>query len=67
VVLRLVRLQPSTYDVSSVYDVTMVNIFTQAVLHFAIIAECLTCLRPLMQTFHEELQLETRDYWGRYI
>lgn len=66
VAIRLVRLQPSVYSSSSTYDITMANIFTQAVMHFALIAECLTCLKPLMQTFHEGILqgFNGQHYWG---
>lgn len=65
--LRLARLQPSVYSSSSTHDVSMVYIYTEAVMHFALIAECLTCMKPLMQTFHEGLapgDSNGQHYWG---
>ena len=43
----------------------MVQVFTQTAMHFALIAECLTCLRPFMQTFHEGLAPgNSNNYWA---
>jgi hypothetical protein len=62
---RLIRLSPTTYH-GSIYDITMVNIFTQLAMHFALFAECLTSLRPFMQSFHEGYDAEDSDtnYWA---
>lgn len=42
-----------------------VLVFTQTAMHFALISECLTCLKPFMQTFHEGLAPgNSINYWG---
>lgn len=43
----------------------MFNVYTEAVMQFALIAECLTCLKPFMQTFHEGFAAQDGPhYWG---
>lgn len=43
----------------------MAAIFTQTAMHFGLVAECLTCLRPFMQTFHEGLAPgNSTNYWA---
>ena len=63
--MRLTRLNPDVYN-DSIHDITMVNYFTQAAMHFSLIAECFTCLKPFLQTFHEGFAISDGgdDYWG---
>lgn len=64
IVLRLLSLSPSSFS-GSTHNIVTVEIFTQAAMHFALVSECLTCLRPFMQTFHEGLAPGTgMNYWG---
>jgi hypothetical protein len=64
VVLRLVHLEPSNYHYKT-YNITMINVYTQAVMQFALIADCLTCLKPFMQTFEEGFAPgHAPHYWG---
>lgn len=64
IALRVYRLSPSAFH-SSVSDIVAVLVLTQIAMHFALIAECLTCLRPFMQTFHEGLAPgNSNNYWA---
>lgn len=44
----------------------MVNILAQIAMHWALISECLTCLKPFLQTWHDGAapQSEQSQYWG---
>lgn len=64
VAFRLRNLAPSVFH-GTTSDIATVQIFTQTAMHFALIAECFTCLRPFMQTFHEGLAPgNSNSYWG---
>lgn len=64
VALRLHNLSPSLFT-GTPHSITMASIFTQTAMHFGLIAECLTCLRPFMQTFHEGLApANSTNYWA---
>lgn len=65
IIVRLFRLRPSP-ESQTVYDVIMVNILAQIAMHWALISECLTCLKPFLQTWHDGAapQSEQSRYWG---
>lgn len=64
IALRLQRLSPAFLH-DTLDDLVMVHVFTQTAMHFALVSECLTCLRPFMQTFHEGLAPgNSNGYWG---
>ncbi|KAK6418478.1 hypothetical protein LTR95_017185 [Oleoguttula sp. CCFEE 5521] len=65
IILRLWRLGPSVYD-NSTEAIVSVNILTQIVMHAALISECVTCLKPFLQTFHEGVAIPGggSTYWG---
>ncbi|OQO02776.1 hypothetical protein B0A48_11058 [Cryoendolithus antarcticus] len=46
--------------------IVSVNILTQIVMHAALISECVTCLKPFLQTFHEGVAIPGggSTYWG---
>jgi hypothetical protein len=59
------RLSPSTYH-NSIRDIVETNILAQMVMHWALVSECLTCLKPFLQTWHEGVPTDsnTPQYWG---
>jgi hypothetical protein len=65
VVLRIIRLSPSTYH-NSIRDIVETNILAQMIMHWALVSECLTCLKPFLQTWHEGVPTDsnTPPYWG---
>jgi hypothetical protein len=65
VVIRIMRLSPSTYH-NSIRDIVETNILAQMVMHWALVSECLTCLKPFLQTWHEGVPTDsnTPQYWG---
>jgi hypothetical protein len=65
VVIRLIRLSPSAYH-HNISDIIDTNILAQIVIHWALISECLTCLKPFLQTWHESVPTDsnTPQYWG---
>jgi hypothetical protein len=64
-VIRILRLNPSIYH-NSIRDIVEVNILAQMIMHWALVSECLTCLKPFLQTFHEGVPTDsnTAPYWG---
>jgi hypothetical protein len=59
------RLSPSTYH-NSIRDIVETNILAQMIMHWALVSECLTCLKPFLQTWHEGVPTDsdTPQYWG---
>ena len=64
VVLRLLRLSPSIFH-NTPHDITMAGVYTEAAMSFALVAECLTCLKPFLRTFDEGFAPgNAPHYWG---
>ena len=63
--VRLAYLRPSSYQ-RTIEDIVKVNILIQLALHWALTSECLTCLKPFLQTWHDSVPADssTSDYWG---
>lgn len=65
VIIRLIRLGPSAYH-NTIRDIVEANILAQMIMHWALISECLTCLKPFLQTWHDGVPTDsnTPQYWG---
>jgi hypothetical protein len=65
IAVRLARLRPSIYQ-RTIEDIVEVNVLVQLALHWALTSECLTCLKPFLQTWHESVPADssTSQYWG---
>jgi hypothetical protein len=65
IVIRLIRLSPSSYH-HTIRDIIETNILAQMIMHWALISECLTCLKPFLQTWHDGIPTDsnTPQYWG---
>lgn len=62
--VRLWRLSLQSHN-ASVATIVYAQITTEVVMHFALIFECMTCLKPFLQTFHEGLPASGSgsNYW----
>ncbi|KAM0714980.1 hypothetical protein Q7P37_009445 [Cladosporium fusiforme] len=65
IIVRLARLHPKS-EHQTINDVVMANILAQLAMHWALISECLTCLKPFLQTWHDGAapESEQSQYWG---
>jgi hypothetical protein len=65
VAIHLIRLSPSAYH-HTIKDIIETSILAQMIIHWALISECLTCLKPFLQTWHEGVPTDsnTPQYWG---
>jgi hypothetical protein len=65
VVIRLIQLSPSAYH-RTIRGIVETNILAQMIMHWALISECLTCLKPFLQTWHDGVPTDsnTPQYWG---
>jgi hypothetical protein len=65
IAVRLARLKPSTYK-HTIEEIISIAILVQLALHWSTTSECLTCLKPFLQTWHDGVPADssTSHYWG---
>jgi hypothetical protein len=65
IAVRLAHLQPSNYQ-PTIENIVMTNILIQMALQWSLVSECLTCLKPFLQTWHESVPADsnTSQYRG---
>lgn len=65
ITVRLALLSPSD-DHHTLHDIVISNTLIQLALHWAMVSECLTCLKPFLQTWHDGVpgDASTPRYWG---
>jgi hypothetical protein len=65
VAARLARTKPFTYE-RTIEDIVVETTLVQLVLHWSLTSECLTCLKPFLQTWHDGVPADssTPHYWG---